>query len=103
MFDIDGVDNSQNDRVWTVNRLEIDTKGVSPSVIFENDTVDHNPYIKEALPDPVKYGNDMFGNVLDLSTRWCEATHPCKSTEVVCRDVSIFHCQRITGRQTVRI
>ncbi|CAF4821128.1 unnamed protein product, partial [Rotaria sp. Silwood2] len=27
MFDIDGVYNSQNDRIWAVNRSEADTKG----------------------------------------------------------------------------
>jgi inhibitor of nuclear factor kappa-B kinase subunit alpha len=78
MFDIDGVYNSQNDRIWAVNRSEADTKdgiqqkvmvwlgvfskGVSPLVIFENGTVDHDRYIKEVLPVALKYGNAMFGN-----------------------------------------
>jgi transposase len=84
MFDIDGVYNSQNDRIWAVNRSEADTKGgtrqkrkfpqkvmvwlgvcskgVSPLVIFENGTVDHERYIKEVLPVAFKFGNSMFGN-----------------------------------------
>jgi transposase len=84
MFDIDGVYNSQNDRIWAVNRSEADikggtrqkrkfpqkvmvwlgicSKGVSPLVIFENGTVDHDRYIKEVLPVALKFGNDMFGN-----------------------------------------
>jgi len=84
MFDIDGVYNSQNDRIWAVNRSEADikggirqkrkfpqkvmvwlgvcSKGVSPLVIFENGTVDHERYIKELLPVALKFGNDTFGN-----------------------------------------
>jgi inhibitor of nuclear factor kappa-B kinase subunit alpha len=84
MFDIDGVYNSQNDRIWAANRSEADikggirqkrkfpqkvmvwlgvcSKGVSPLVIFENGTVNHERYIKEVLPVALKFGNDMFGN-----------------------------------------
>ena len=64
MFDIDGVYNSHNDRIWTVNRAAADAKGgirrkrkfsqkvmvwlgicskdVSPLVIFESDTLCHD-------------------------------------------------------------
>ena len=71
MFDIDGFYNSQNDCIWAVNRSEADikdgtrqkrkfpqkvmiwlrvcSKDVSPLVIFENGTVDHDRYIKEVL------------------------------------------------------
>ena len=84
MFDIDGVYNSQNDRIWAVSRseadinggarqkrkfsqkvmvwLEVCSKGVSPLVIFENGTVDHERYMKEVLPVALKFGNDTFGN-----------------------------------------
>ena len=84
MFDIDGVYNSHNDRIWAVNRaaadakggirlkrkfsqkvmiwLAIRSKGVSPLVICESDTLDHDRYIKEVLPVVLKYGNNMFGD-----------------------------------------
>ena len=84
MFDIDGVYNSQNDRIWAVDRVEANTrggirqkrkfpqkvmvwlgvcsKGVSPLVVFEEGTVDHHRYINEVLPVALKYGNAMFGN-----------------------------------------
>ncbi len=84
MFDIDGVYNSQNDRIWAVNPADADirggvrqkrkfpqkvmvwlavcSKGVSPLVIFEKGTVDHDRYIREVLPVALKFGNDMFGN-----------------------------------------
>ena len=83
MFDIDGVYNTQNDRIWAVNRNEADekggvhqkkkfpqkvmvwlgvcSKGVSPLVIFEKGTVDHARYINEVLPVALKYGNHVFG------------------------------------------
>ena len=82
-FDINGVYNSQNDRIWAVNRAEADakggihqkkafspkvmvwlavcSKGVSPLVIFEQGTVDHPRYIEEVLPVALKYGNIVFG------------------------------------------
>ena len=84
LFDIDGIYNSQNDRIWAVNRAEADikggirqirkslqkvmvwlgacSKGLSPLVIFENGTVDHNCYVNEVLPVALKYGNSIFGN-----------------------------------------
>ncbi|CAF4205301.1 unnamed protein product [Rotaria socialis] len=84
MFDIDGVHNSQNERIWAPSRADADvkggirlvqkfpkkvmvwlgacSKGVSPLVIFENGTVDHEQYIQEVLPVALKFGNDMFSD-----------------------------------------
>ena len=72
LFDIDWIYNSQNDRIWAVNCAKSDIKGgikqirkfpqrvmlwleacskrLSPLVILENGTVDHNRYINEVLP-----------------------------------------------------
>ena len=44
--------------VW----LEVCSKGIFPLVIFQNDTLDHDQYIKEMCPVALKYGNDMFGD-----------------------------------------
>ena len=63
MFDIDGIYNNQNDRIWACDRREVDekggrkqerklpqtvmvwlavcSKGVSPMVIFDKDSIDH--------------------------------------------------------------
>ena len=38
------------------------SQGLSPSVIFENETVDYNRYINEVPPVALKYGNSIFGN-----------------------------------------
>jgi hypothetical protein len=68
LFDIDGVYNSQNDRVWAPNRAEVNkksgikekrkfpqkvmvwlgacSKGITPLAIFEEGTLDHARYIK---------------------------------------------------------
>ena len=84
MFDIDGIYNVQNDRIWAVDRAEADvkggrmrkrkfpqkvivwlgvcSKGVSPLVIFEKGSVDHSRYIAEVLPIALAYGNKVFGN-----------------------------------------
>lgn len=83
MFDIDGLYNAQNDRVWAVNRAEADasggvkqkrkfpqkimvwlgacTKGVTPLVILDGN-VDHRVYIKKVLPVARKFGNECFGD-----------------------------------------
>ena len=110
MFDIDGVYNSQNDRIWAVNRDEADanggikqvqkfpqkvmvwlgvcSRGVSPLVIFEKGTVDHDRYIKEVLPVALKFGNDVFGDdwifqqdgakphIHKKSQEWCRTHFP---------------------------
>ena len=44
--------------VW----LGVYSKGVSSSVIFESDMLDHDRYIKEVLPVALKYDNNMFGD-----------------------------------------
>ena len=83
-FNIDGVYNSQNDRVWAVDRADADekggiqqrrkfpqkvmvwlgtcSKGITPLVILDDGTVDHDYYIKRVLPVALKYGNRVFGD-----------------------------------------
>lgn len=83
-FNVDGVYNSQNDRIWAVNRAEADekggvhqkrkfpqgimvwlaasTEGLSPLVIMKKGTVNQDRYIKEILPVAKKYGDKVFGN-----------------------------------------
>ena len=83
-FDIDGVYNSQNDRVWVVDRADADekggiqqrrkfpqkamvwlsicSKGITPLVILDDGTVDHDYYIKKVLPVALKYGSKVFGD-----------------------------------------
>ena len=80
LFDIDGIYNSQNDRICA----EVDikggirqickfpqkvmawlgecSKGLVPLAILENGTVDHNRYINEVLPVALKYRNSIYGN-----------------------------------------
>ena len=84
VFDIDGVYNSQNERIWAPSRIEADakggikqiqkfskkvmvwlgacSKGVSPLIVFEERIVDHERYIQEVLPVVLKFRNDMFGD-----------------------------------------
>ena len=82
-FDIDGVYNSENDRVWAVDRGDADKKGgtkqrrkfpwkvivwwgassksITPLVILDEGTVDHTGYIKKVLSFTIKCGNETFG------------------------------------------
>ena len=86
MFDLDGIDNSENDRIWAVNKekanqrgrkrqqgkfpqkvmvwLSVCSEGVAPLVLFEKGTFDRHRYIKEVLPVALRYGNSKFGNNL---------------------------------------
>ena len=76
--------NSQNERIWAVDRHEADakggrkqkrkfsvkvmvwlavcSKGVSPLVILDKGTVDHQIYIEQVLPVALQFGNKCFGN-----------------------------------------
>ena len=82
MFDLDGVYNAQNDRIWAVNRtkayknggiqqkwkfpqkvmvwLGVCSKGITPLIIFEKGTLNHERYVNEVLPVALKYGNNTF-------------------------------------------
>ena len=84
LFDIYGIYNSQNDRIWAVSRVEVDkrsgvkqkrefpekvmiwlsvsSKEVSRIVIFDEGTIDHVRNIREVLPVALKYGNDILGS-----------------------------------------
>ena len=84
MFDLDGVYNNHNDRIWAVdseeaNRkggtkkqqkypqkamawLAVSSEGVSLLVAFEKGTLDHHRYITEVFPIALRYGNSKFGN-----------------------------------------
>ncbi len=109
-FDIDGVYNAQNDRVWAVNRADADkkggikqrrkfpqkvmvwlgacSKGITPLVILDKGTVDHDCYIKKVLPVALKYGNKTFGDDWTfqqdgakphqhhLTQQWCQNNFP---------------------------
>ena len=108
MLDIDGVYNSQNERIWALSRADADSKGgikqiqkfpkkvmvwlgagVSPLVIFEEGTVDHERYTQEVLPVVLKFGNDMFGDnwmfqqdggrphIHQKTEDWCRTHLPC--------------------------
>lgn len=107
MFDINGVYNAQNDRIWGVNRGEADrhggikpqqkfpqkimvwlgacSKGVTPLVILKNGTVDHARYITEVLPVALKYGNKVFGDNWTFQQDGARA-HTHKLSQQWCRD-----------------
>ncbi|CAF3687714.1 unnamed protein product, partial [Rotaria socialis] len=93
LFDIDGIYNSQNDRVWAASRAAADkkgasSKGITPLVILDKGTTDHARYIKEVLPVALKYGNKIFGSdwtfqqdgakphTHHLSQQWCRDNFP---------------------------
>ncbi|CAF3169579.1 unnamed protein product [Rotaria sp. Silwood2] len=83
-FDLDGIYNSQNDRVWAASREEADRKGgfrektkypekvmvwlgacaagLTTPVILENGTMDAGVYINEVLPIALECGDKMLGS-----------------------------------------
>ena len=106
-FDIDGVYNSQNDRMWAVDRADTIKKdgikqkrkvpskvmvwlgacfkGVTRLVISDEGTVDHSVYIEKMLPVASKYGNEAFGGDLVIqqdSTR----PHPHHLSQQWCQN-----------------
>ena len=61
------------------------SKGVTPLVILDKGTVNHERYIKDVLPVPLKYGNDVFGN--DWTFQQDGATsHTHATTQQWCKD-----------------
>ena len=84
IFDINGVYNSQNDRIWASCRADADARGgikrkrkfptkvmvwlgacsagLTPLVILDKTSVNHQVFIKEVLPVALKFGNKMLGD-----------------------------------------
>ncbi|CAF1350541.1 unnamed protein product [Rotaria magnacalcarata] len=106
-FDIDGIYNSQNDRVWAIDRADADknggikqkrkfpqkvmvwlgacSKGVTSLVILDEGTVDHAVYIEKVLPVALKYGNQVFGSGLVFQQDGAKP-HLHHLTQQWCRD-----------------
>ena len=69
------------------------SQGLSPLVIFENETVDYNRYINEVLPVALKYGNSIFEN--DWTFRQDDAkAHFHEKTEEWCSNNFLSFIQR---------
>ena len=105
-FDLDGIYNTLNDRVWAVNREEADKKDgvheknkfpvkvmvwlcvcgqrLTKPVILEDGTMDHERYIDEVPPIALKSGNKMLGKQLDVSARWCATSYSSLESKMVC-------------------
>ncbi len=82
-FNVDGVNNHQNHRIWASSRIEADKKGPvlkkqkfpqkvmiwlavakknhSRPIIFKTKSVDHSVYISKALPEALWFGTSLFG------------------------------------------
>ena len=107
MFDLDGVYNSQNDRVWAATRSQADdnggkkqkrkfpqkvmvwlgacSKGLTPLVILDKGTVNKDRYMAEVLPVALRYGQKVFGN--DFTFQQDGATcHTHRETQKWCKD-----------------
>ncbi len=104
---ISGVYNSQNDRVWAVNRADADekggieqkrkfpqkvmiwlgacSKGVTPLVILDEGTVDYAVDIEKVLPVVLKYGNQVFGSDFVFQQDGAKP-HPHHLAQQWCRD-----------------
>ena len=115
MFDIDGVYNSQNERIWAANRVEADTKGgitrrrkypqkvmvqlavcsqgVSPLIIFEDGTLACSLH-KRSASGCSSVWKQSLRELLDVSTRRWEASYPCENAIMVCREFSCIYRQR---------
>lgn len=124
MFDLDGMYNAQNDRIWAVNREEADkrggvqqkrkfpqkvivwlgacSKGLTPLIILDEGTMDHRRYIDEILPVALKYGNEGFGDNWTFDRGWCQATYACLNSRMVPDEFSIFHRQRSLAPKLTR-
>ena len=116
MFDLDGIYNSENDRIWAVNRAEANrrgrkkqqrkfprkvmvwstvcSEGVAALVVFEKGTLEHHRYIKEVLPVALRYGNSKFGN--NWTFQQDNGTpHSHQETQEWCSSLTRIHDQRI--------
>lgn len=59
MFDVDGIYNAQNQRIWAPSRAEADERG-GVQMRQKLGTVDHAQYIDNVLPVALEYGNKTF-------------------------------------------
>ncbi|CAF0941470.1 unnamed protein product [Didymodactylos carnosus] len=107
IFDLNGMYNAQNDRVWAINRQEADKKGgvkqihqfptkimvwlgacgkgLTKLVVLDKGTVDHVRYIREVLPVALKCGNKMMGNNWTFQQDGASA-HKDHNTQQWCAD-----------------
>lgn len=105
-FDIDGIYNKQNDRIWAPNRLQADINGgthqktkfptgvmvwlgvcyfgATRPVIIEKGTINTARYIKEILPIALKDGKKLMGNKFTFQQDGASA-HTSQQTQTWCK------------------
>jgi hypothetical protein len=106
-FDVDGVYNRQNDRIYAPNREQADKdggihqktkfpqgvmvwlgvcyEGVTSPVIIEKGTINHQRYIDEILPVALKYGQKLMGNEFTFQQDGAPA-HQAHQTQTWCKN-----------------
>ena len=123
MFDLDGMYNAQNDRIWAVNReadkrgdvqqkrkfpqkvmvwLGACSMGLTPLIILDEGTMDHRRNMDEILQVALKYGNESFGDNWTFDRGWCQVTYACLNSRMVPDEFSIFHRQRSLAPKLTR-
>ncbi|CAM4789569.1 unnamed protein product [Rotaria magnacalcarata] len=105
-FDLDGMYNRQNERIYAATRDEADEKGavhrktkfptgvmvwlgvcyegITRPVIIENGTIDTNQYIADILPVALKDGKQMLGNEFIFQQDGA-TPHTAKETQQWCK------------------
>ncbi|CAM4782320.1 unnamed protein product [Rotaria magnacalcarata] len=105
-FDLDGMYNRQNERIYAATRDEADEKGavhrktkfptgvmvwlgvcyegITRPVIIENGTIDTNRYIADILPVALKDGKQMLGNEFIFQQDGA-TPHTAKETQQWCK------------------
>ena len=116
MFDLNGIYNSQNDRVWAPSRQVADerggvhqktkfpakvmiwlgacSEGLTTPVILDNGTTDAERYIKEVLPVALKCGNQMLGKNWTYQQDGAKPPYTSSEPTMVCQSFSFLYIKR---------
>ena len=78
------------------------SKGLTPLIILDEGTRDHQRYIDEILPVALKSVNEGFGDNWTIRRGWFQATYACLNSRIVPDEFSIFHRQRSLAPKLTR-
>ncbi|CAF5191972.1 unnamed protein product [Rotaria magnacalcarata] len=96
MFDIDGIYNAQNDRIWAVSREGADKKRwclAEAKVSTKRDGVSSTVH-QSSVTGGFKIWQQGLWQRMDVPAGWCQATYPCCNSRMVPEEFLIIYRQR---------
>ena len=74
----------------------------TPSMVYEEGTLDHDRGITKVFPVTLKYGNKVFSKLLNIPTRWTKVPYLRSYSKIVPQPFSVVRRERSVALESSR-